>query len=400
MKRILFVEDNELLLELYGQFLAHDPGQWHVTLAPNGEAAVELLRQQTFDVVASDMRMPGMSGIELLTLVGKTHPQTARIIISGLADQAEAADSLKSTHLFLPKPCGANYLRATLARIASLDAYLKDEKLRALASRLRTVPSFPSLYSQILRAIESPSSSIEAISKIVAQDPGITAKILQVANSAACALPQKVSDPGEAVQHLGMTTIRSLVLSAQVMSNFAPGRLLGFSADALWAHLMKCAGIARAIMQSEHADLADVEDAFAAGMLHDMGKLMLASALPGEFAHALGLAAEKKIPLHEAEQQIFGATHAGLIAYLLGLWGLPVGIVEAVAFHHHPEKSNLKQFTALTAVHVADYFAHSLNEDYDTAPLNEAYLTEIHLAHRLPAWRDVVANLELETVDE
>jgi HD-like signal output (HDOD) protein/ActR/RegA family two-component response regulator len=392
MKRILFVEDNEVLLQLYSFLLDDERDQWETTVAPDGHAALKLVRQAPFDVVVSDMQMPGMSGIELLTEVSKLHPQTSRIIVSGFTDQAEAADSLNCTHLFIPKPFDVKLLRATLARIGSLDAYLKDDKLRGLAGKMRTLPSFPMLYLDIMREIESQNSSIQGIAKIVAQDPGITAKILQVANSAAMGLPERVSDPVEAVQQLGMTTVRSLVLSAQVYASFAPGRLKSFSADALWTHLMKCGDLARTIMRRERAEFAETEDAFTAGMLHDMGKLMLADSLPDEFQKALTLAAAEKIPLPEAELEIFGATHAGLAAYLLGLWGLPAAIVEAVAFHHAPEMSSLKKCSALTAVHVAN----ALADESGTAPLNLDYLAEIGVAERIADWRDTAAELQLE----
>lgn len=333
-----------------------------------------------------------MSGIELLAEVRKLHPQTARIIISGFNDQAEAADSLNCTHLFIPKPFDVKMLRATLARIGTLDTFLKDDKLRGLAGKMRALPSFPTLYLDIMREIESPTSSIQGIAKIVSKDPGITAKILQVANSAALGLQERISDPVQAVQQLGMTTVRSLVLSAQVYSSFAPGRLKNFSAEALWAHLMKCAGLARTILRREHADFAESEDAYTAGMLHDIGKLMLADSLPCDFARALKLAEREKIPLPEAELEIFGATHAGLAAYLLGLWGLPAAIVEAVAFHHTPEKSEVKKCSALTAVHVANVFC----DETGTAKLNADYLTAIGVADRLDDWRDIAAELQVE----
>jgi HD-like signal output (HDOD) protein/ActR/RegA family two-component response regulator len=392
MKKILFVDDNELLLELYGVMLADEQDRWQTTLAPNGTAALKLIQQTAFDVVVSDMQMPGMNGIELLTELCKLHPQTSRIIVSGLADQAEAAESLNCTHLFIPKPFDAKTLHATLGRIGSLDAYLKNDALRGLAGQMHSLPSFPTLYLEILREIESPHSSVQAIASIVAQDPGITAKVLQVANSAAIGLPRKVSDAAEAVQQLGATTVRSLVLSAQVFRTFAPAHMQDFSADALWAHLMRCGALARAILRREHAPITDAEDAFTAGMLHDMGKLMLADSRPKEFAEALEVAAEERISLAAAEQKVFGADHAGLAAYLLGLWGLPTSIVEAVAFHHTPEQSGLKQCSALTAVHVANAFL----DETGTAPVNLEYLAEIGVAGRLAAWQETAVALRLQ----
>lgn len=392
MKRILFVEDNEVLLQLYGMMLSCAGDEWETTTAPDGQAALALLRQSAFDVVATDMQMPGMSGIELLAEVRKLHPQTSRIIISGISDQAEAADSLNCTHLFIPKPFDVKVLRGSLARICRLDAYLKDDTLRGLAGKMRTLPSFPTIYLEIMREIESPYSSSHNIAKIIAKDPGITAKVLQVANSAAVGLPEKIHDPFEAVQHLGMTTVRSLALSAQVYASFAPGRLPNFSAEGLWSHLMKCGDLARTIMRRERAEFPEAEDAFTAGMLHDMGQLMLADSLPDEFAKALALAEQERIPLHEAELEILGATHTGLAAYLFGLWGLPARIVEAVAFHHHPQNSDLKKFSSLTAVHVAN----ALSDEADAVNLNLDYLAEIGMADRLDDWRDTAVELQLE----
>jgi HD-like signal output (HDOD) protein len=384
MKTILFVEDNAMLRELYGMMMEEEQAQWQTALAPDGESALKLMQRKSFDVVASDLQMPGMNGIELLTQVRQLHPQSSRIIISGYTDQAQAANSLKCTHLFIPKPFDSKVLHATLARICNLDAYLKDNKLRSLASHLRTLPSFPTMYSDIMREMGSPHCSIQAIASIVARDPGITAKVLQVANSAAVGLPEKVSNPVEAVQRLGLTTIRSIVLSAQVYGNFATNRVQLFSAEALWSHLMKCGNLARSILRQERAHPADAEEAFTAGLLHDIGKLMLADSLPDELSQAMTLAEKEGISQVEAEEAVLGANHAGLAGYLLGLWGLPATIVEAVAFHHAPEKSGLKQCSVLTAVHLANAVTGGF-------PLNREYLQAVGVSDRLEDWRAIAA---------
>jgi len=366
--------------------------EWETTVAPDGESALALLQESAFDVVASDMMMPGMNGIELLAEVRRLHPHAARIIISGIGDQAEAANSLNCTHLFIPKPLDMETLMSALNRIYSLDAYLKDEKLRQLAGRMRALPSFPTIYLEIVKEVESPHSDIHEIAKIIAKDPAITAKILRVANSASFGLSETTSDPVEAAQQLGMSTVRSLTLSAQVYSTMNCQRLKHFSADALWTHLTRCADLASRIMRCERSKTADYEDAFTAGMLHDMGQLMLASSLPDEFEKALQLSKQEKIPLRAAEMEIFGATHTGLAAYLFGLWGLPAPIIEAVAFHHTPEKSDLKKFSPLTAIHVAN----ALCDESDAGNLNLAYLEEIGCANRLDVWREIAAESQAE----
>jgi HD-like signal output (HDOD) protein len=343
------------------------------------------MKQSSFDVVASDMRMDGMSGIELLTEVSRLYPQTSRIIISGSADRAEAAEALGSTHQFLLKPVDFKTLAEALRSIGALDEFLRDEKLRELAGRLRALPSFPSRYVEIMKAIEAQDTPLQVIYGFVTEDPGLTAKVLQVANSAAMGFRETIVDPREAVQILGLNTVRALALSAHVFASFTPSQRINFPVDALWAHLMCCGERARAIMRAEGADAASVEAAYTAGILHDIGKLMLADSLPAEFQNALAQAATRDAPFHEIELEIFGATHAGLAAYLLGLWGLPAPIVEAVAFHHAPGKSSHQAFSPLTAVHVANALEHEM--EGDPWILDREYLRRIGVGGRVDAWR-------------
>jgi putative nucleotidyltransferase with HDIG domain len=393
-RHILFVEDNPVLLLLYSTMLNGERDRWEVIAAPGGERALEIMEHQAFDVIISDMRMPGMDGVQLIREVRKRYPRTSRIILSGSTDQEEIAHCLDETHQFIPKPFDVKALKATLSRICSLDAYLENQNLRALAARLGSLPSFPSLYGQIMQELASDEPSIGKIAEIVSKDPAMTAKILQVVNSAAFALARKVSDPFEAVQYVGMGTIRSLALSAHVFSRFERSGTTGFSVSALWDHAMKSAALARAIMKTEAAEEDDVEDAYIAAMLHDIGKMMLADSFPKEFQRAFEMAMQSKLPLHEAERQVFGADHAGAGAYLLGLWGLPTSIVEAVAFHHSPLKSELRVFSPLTAVHAANVLENErLHATGCATAIDADYLECIGMTARFASWREVATRL-------
>jgi HD-like signal output (HDOD) protein/ActR/RegA family two-component response regulator len=395
-KRILFVEDDPLLIEVYVMMMSDSRQAWEVKTARDGPQALQLMDQSPFDVVVSDMRMPHMSGIELLTEVKKRYPLSSRIILSGLNDQEEIVHCLGATHQFLAKPFNVNDLKATLSRVGGLDAYLNDKKLQALVGQLGTLPSFPSIYVEIMKELDSSTSSIESIAAIIARDPGMTAKILQIVNSAAVGFARKISSPFEAVQLLGIGTVRSLVLSAHIFSCFDRALLKGFSITRLWDHAMKTGMLARRILQLEQAEPAVAEDAYTAGMLHDAGKLMLAGSLPDQFQQAMALAAESNIPLPEAELRVFGATHAGAAAYLLGLWGLPAAIVEAVAFHHEPRKSDVRALGPLAAVHVANVLEQEFSKAAPCGRRSEIdgeYLEAIGVGGRLEAWRAEAAKL-------
>lgn len=395
-KRILFVEDEPLLLELYVMMLSGEREKWEIATAGDGAAALQLMERSAFDVIVSDMNMPGMNGTELLTAVRTRYPTTSRIILSGLQDQQEVARCLGATHQFLAKPFEVRALKSTLARVGGLDSYLNDKKLQALVARVGSLPSFPSLYLEIIKELDSGTSSIDAIGEIIAKDPGMTAKILQIVNSVAIGLSRKVSSPAEAVQFIGLGTVRSLVLSAHIFSCFDRTRLKGFTMDRLWDHAFKTGTIARKIMLMERSDPSDADAAYTAGMLHDSGKLMLANNLPKQFEQAVALATERHEPLYEAELEVFGATHAGAAAYLLGLWGLPAPIVEAVAFHHTPARSDLRSFGPLAAVHVANVLEQEFSKAEPCGKASEldgAYLAAIGVEDRLDAWRAEVAKL-------
>lgn len=389
-KRILFVDNNPLLLQAYAEMLDDERDRWDVATACEGWQAMEIVDREPFDVAVCEARLPGMNGIELIGKIRKRHPHTSRILMSDYSDQEEFTSSLKATHQFLAKPFYVKTLKATLGRISALDAFLQDDNLRSLVGLLGELPTFPSLYFQIVKEFKSEDPSLENVAGIIAKDPGMTAKMLQAVNSAMFGLATRVSNPFAAVQYLGMSMVRSLAISAHVFTSFEKTGFKEFSADQLWRHSMASTSLARSIMQAEKADAADIEDACTAAMFHDIGKLMLADRLPELYHQAFALASRDSIPVHEAERKVFGATHAGAAAYLLGLWGLPATIVEAVAFHHTPGRSSLRAFSPLTAVHVAnvlEHQSHAAKPDTLLPEFDLHYLTEIGVQDRLDAWR-------------
>ncbi|HXA45116.1 MAG TPA: response regulator [Candidatus Angelobacter sp.] len=392
-KTILFVDDDPLLLEVYPLMLDEVADRWEIDCAEGGAIALGKLAAKKFDVVVSDMRMPDMSGIQLMNEVRRLYPEISRIIISGLGDQEEIARSLETTHQFLSKPVKAKELVATISRIGKLDTLLLDDKLKALAGRLSSLPSFPSIYLQITKELNSTDPSIETIADLTLKDPALTAKMLQVANSAAFGLPDKVRNPFDAVQFLGLNAVRSIALSAHVFREFERLELKTFSALQVWTEALRCARITRLIMRFKKTDEAATEDACTAAMLRNVGKLMLAKNLPGEFEAMYLMAAQEKIPLAEAGRKVFGASHASVAAYLFGLWGLSAPMVEAVALHLQPGESDTRTFSPLTAVHVAHVFTGLLWPDKTPGKqteLDHDYLKAVGVEGELDAWRSEI----------
>jgi HD-like signal output (HDOD) protein/ActR/RegA family two-component response regulator len=389
-KRVVFVDDDPMQLSLYALLLEDYASTWDVVLAEGGAQALEILGQGPADVVVSDMHMPGMDGVQLMAEICRRHPQVSRLILSGIGDQEEIARCLENTHQFLAKPVNSSDLIATLGCIRQLDAYLLDEKLKALVGQLDALPSFPSVYLKILRELNSEEPSVEVIAQIVLEDPALTAKVLQVANSAAFGLAQKVSSPFEAVQFLGLTAIRSIALSSHVFSNFEIHPIRGFSVRGLWEDALECARITRVIMRMQRMDESPTEDACTAAMLRNAGRLMLARNLPDQYQEVVTQAVRRQVPLADAELDILGGTSSGVAAYLFGLWGLSAPMVEAVAFHLEPGRSGGKVFCPLTAVHVADIFAAQFSSGKIPGKPPEfdlPYLESVGVQDRLTVWR-------------
>ena len=265
---------------------------------------------------------------------------------------------------------------------------------------MRRLPSPPTIYFRVCAEIESPNASHERIGELIARDPAISAKVMQLANSAVFGLQLQVVHPFEAVIYIGLETTRSLVLAAHTFSAFDQAQIPNFPIDRLWRHCVIAGRLARQIVLVERgaAELAD--QSFAAGLLHDIGKLLFAANLPQLFRQAVALAREQGQPLWKAEREVARACHAELGAALLAIWGLPAPIVEAVAWHPWPSSSPEPRFCPLTAVHAADVLAHEASPDPKVpvqAGLDLDYLEAMGLAGRIETWRrDCLADEPLE----
>jgi len=363
--------------------------EWDMHFAESGPKALEFMATMPVDVIVTDMMMPAMDGSQLLSEVAKRHPNTVRIVLSGHAEREAVLRLVGPAHQYLSKPCDADELRNAIGRAFALRELLGNERLKQLATRIKTLPSLPALHQQLTAELEKEEASLEKIGDIISRDIGMTTKMLQLVNSAFFGLPQTINSPNEAIMYLGVTTVRSLVLSLQVFSQFDQTIVTGFSLDALANHGWMTGVCARRIARLERKDNKMLDQCFLAGLLHDIGQLILAAGMPAEYADVLKIAREKNVPPSQVEQERFGATHSEVGAYLLGLWGLPNPIIEAVAMHHQPSLCLALEFSPLTPVHAADVFLHEKGGDDSGlhGTLDVAYLTQLGLAEHLDEWR-------------
>jgi len=389
-RRILFVDDEPKILHGLRRMLHAMRRQWDMAFAEGGQEALDILDREPFDAIITDVRMPGIDGSQLLREVTERHPQTVRIVLSGQAEDETVLQSVRHVHQYLSKPCDTEMLRSTIARACALSDLLENDTLKRLVSQMETLPSLPSLCRTIEQELRSPEASTRKIAEIISQDIGMSAKVLQLVNSAFFGIRRHVATPGHAAVLLGLETIRNLVLSVHVFAQFDQADLGGLSLKVLWDHSMNVGMYARQLARSQNMDPGTVDHAFTGGLLHDAGKLVLAANLTEEYASVLARTSRKGIALHEAEREVFGSTHAEVGCYLMGLWGLPDPIVEALAFHHCPSRHGEEGFTPVTAVHVANILEHemySAESIQASSEVDDAYLIHLGLSRQQTEWR-------------
>ncbi|MBA2482611.1 MAG: HDOD domain-containing protein [Planctomycetes bacterium] len=386
-RTLLFVDDEPRIIDGIKRMMRPLREEWNILTATSGPEALRILGENPVDIVISDMRMPGMDGAELLDRVMREHPNIVRIILSGQSDSESILRSIGPTHQYLSKPCAPEVLRATIARACSIRDMLQHDGLSAIISRLSSLPSMPNAYGQVIAELQSAQPSLQRIARIIGDDIGMSAKILQLVNFSMFRGGNAVVSPVEATMSLGVENMRSLVLIARVFDQTEePTEML-----AQWQHGRLVGSIAKAIAIAEKRRPEEAELCYTAGMLHDCGRLVLCARL--ETGPMTGPVTRD---LTNTERTRFGAAHPEIGAYLLGLWGLPFQIVEAVAHHHAPEAFPGTGFTPLAAVHAAEALACELIACEDEGvPLQLCmpYLGAIGLGDRVAVWRAIAADL-------
>lgn len=398
-RKILLVEEQPKVRQELESSLHAIADSFEFTLVGSGTEALERMEHDSFDAVVTDLRLSVINGAQLLNEVMERHPKVLRFVLSDLSDRQATMKCVGTAHQFLSKPCDPHTLASALERALAFQNWLPGEKVRSLLAQMHKLPSPPQLYFQVVKMLQSPDSSLEGVGEIIARDPAITAKILQLVNSAVFGLKRSVASPVEAVMFLGIDTTKSVILLAHSFSYFDRIKDSDFSVENLWKHSIRTGNFARLIARTEKAAKEVVDEAYTAGMLHDIGKLALAANLPQQYTEAAMVAASRRIPLWEAEEQVFGSNHAELGASMLAIWGLPIGIIEAVALHHHPAQFLSQSFCPLTAVHAANALEHAEASGATDLPVDADYLAQLGLDQRLPVWWEQCRTAEKEAAE-
>jgi HD-like signal output (HDOD) protein len=389
--RILFVDDEPQVLEGLSRMLRSKRNEWTMTFVESGAAALEVMAHEQIDVIVTDLRMPVMDGTSLLERARNLYPGTVRLILSGHGDLSPIMRSAGVAHQYLTKPCDAEILKATIQRARALNDILHSARLQQLVGRIRSLPTVPAVYQELQRALRDPEATLGSLARIVAKDAGMSAMILKLVNSAFFGVAKQTHAVLRAVSLLGVDTVLGLVLTHGLFEDQADAGAAVVNPAQLQAKAELAAAATRCVARLERLDAASVDQAYVAALLQEIGSLVLATQLPEQYTDVIARSRALAVPLIEMETVEFGATHAEVGAYLLGLWGLPSPVVEGVSFHETPSAVLSDTLTAAALVHIGARLASGsapATSDQPMCPEDKAFLRRAYVLERWPAWSE------------
>ena len=387
---LLAVADPQALVDIT-QALGHG---WEATSVSSEADALAQLEQRSFDALLVDFNLGSPDASQLLNQALEKRPETIRFLLAYEADLALVAACVSGPHEILPKPVEPASLKSRIESAVAPHDSNSNQSGDAPGTGANASPPVPAVYSEVLKALDLPGVTNSRVGEIIAGDAALMSEVLRLTDSAYLGLPRNITDPVEAVESLGLETVKALVMALRFLaehSQLKPGYL---SLENLWQHSTNVAQLARDLMLFETKDRVLAAEALVAGLLHDLGKVVLASNFDDLYGRVHALARKQPVALWDIEKEMFGANHGEIGACLVGMWNMPSSVVEAAALHHEPPLGEHQHLTPLAAVHIANVLEHQFRpgNEFRVAPaINTAFLNELGLLQRLPVWRAVLA---------
>ncbi len=336
---VLFVDYEIRVIDGLRRQFRSQRSNWDMRFASSGEEALKMLDEEPANVVVSDMRMPGMCGAELLKSVRENWPDTVRFVLSGQTDQSELLKDIGSIHQFVQKPCDPDRLTHAITRTHSLISLVESDKLRSVVAGIQSLPIVSQVYVRLVDALKDDTSNADMVTRIVEEDVGLCAKILQLVDSAFFGMPRRTVSVKDAIVLIGMKNLLQLVMSARIFDTLNQNNSDQGIITELWSKSSGIGGVAKKLAKDSGQSQDIYDQVCLAGVLSHIGRAILARAMPDEFSEVVKSSESNGKTIREQELEIIGVPQELIGAYALGIWGFSDTIVESVARQETPSLS-------------------------------------------------------------
>jgi HD-like signal output (HDOD) protein len=387
-KRIVFITGSADHSDRIKKLVRDLGDEWTPIFAANAAEALVLLGEgQPVNAMVAEPEQWEREENNLLVELKQKFPSVAPVSFSLPPPGAEATPlpPLKPGRS-LANANDIGSLGVVIDRSTELRRLLDNDSVRQLVNEIDRVPSLPTTYLALMQAASKPASTVTDFVQIIQSDPGTSVRVLQLVNSSLFGLKSKVTSVQQAVNHLGLDLLKGLIASAHVFSAIDGSPTKVVSVERCQLYSLRVGRLAQAMLTGRPAS----EDALTAGLLHNIGELVLAVERPQQFAAVVQRCTETGESRMTVERAVFGATHAEVGAQLLMGWGIPFSIVEVAAYHHEPERVSGGDVEVLAAVHSADALLGILTCGEPPGTLNRQFLERAGFAQQLPRWRELV----------
>ncbi len=324
--RVLFVDDEQRILSGIRNALIFAPGEWDADYALSAEESFEKMAGEPYDVIVTDMKMPGLTGADVLEHVKAVQPESIRIVLSGEIDPRLAERALPLAHKLIAKPCDPDRLVETIHTVYERRSAFPAGPLRDVLGGLDDLPTQPALFTEIQAAVRE-GEGAAVVARLIESDLTAAASVVKLANSAFFGFDTPTRTIREAVVRLGSATVAGIVLNTEI-AQLAPPEVAEM-VEAVSEHGVQAAA-------ELHRELGrEIEQAALAGLVHDIGALVLITQFPDVYRSIDAPVDETE----EIERQAFGVSHTEVGAHVLEMWNIDPVIVETVRHHHDPSEA-------------------------------------------------------------
>jgi HD-like signal output (HDOD) protein len=386
-RRIYLVDDQTPVLETAVLILRTIDPDWEIVGFNDPTKALAAIKANAPDLVLTDQAMPGMQGSQLLEEVRTLSPTTIRVIMSGYVSLNKLS-LITSAHQYIAKPFDTMKLRELMRRSFAAQERITDKGLQTIATSLRSIPSLPQVYHSLLAQLENHRNAVSEIAKMVAEDAGLSIKVLQLANSPLFGHEEMVTTPKEAVMCLGTDMLAAVVLSQSLFRHYQSVTHPEMDVRRIWNHCWETAYFAQHICREKKLSAKVAGEALLAGLMHEIGRFVLIDNFADRYQWACDDARQTKMPLMPCLQAAFKTTPFQISAYLLELWGLPDPVIVAIAAQDDPTAAQPPGFSLNAALYIADHLAcrRAPPDLFPPSPWDMDYLKSIGSVDDIANW--------------